>query len=128
LISSDEPSTSYGPPNKQCKLSSLLREATSAILCGTLGAPEGEKSNEEKMRDEVEEYPKLSTIDPEMNPLKWWKYMPQISCDFKTARKYLCICASIVLHQNEYSVSVSKKRNSLKPDKVNMLVFLAKNL
>jgi len=39
-------------------------------LCGTSRAPEREQSNEEKMRDEVEEYLKLSTIDPEMNPLK----------------------------------------------------------
>jgi len=132
LISSDEPSTSNGPPNKRRKLSSLLREATSTILCGTSSSPEGEQTNEEKMRDEVEEYLKLSTIDPEMNPLKWWKIhatdFPVIS---KLARKYLCICASSSPSERVFSLSghiVSKKRNSLKPDKVNMLVFLAKNL
>jgi len=32
LISSDEPSTSNGPPNKQRKLNSLLREATSTMV------------------------------------------------------------------------------------------------
>ena len=104
----------------------------STILCGTSRAPEGEQTNEEKMRDEVEEYLKLSTINPEMNPLKWWKIhakdFPVIS---KLARKYLCICASISPSERVFSLSghiVSKKRNSLKPDKVNMLVCLAKNL
>ena len=47
LISSDEPSTSYGPPNKLRKLSSLLKEATSTILCGTSRAPEGEQARRE---------------------------------------------------------------------------------
>ena len=47
LISSDEPSTRNGPPNKQRKLSSLLMEATSTILCGTSRAPEGEQARRE---------------------------------------------------------------------------------
>ena len=101
-------------------------------MCGTSRAPEREQSNEEKMRDEVEEYLKLSTINPEMNLLKWWKIhatdFPVIS---KLARKYLCICASSSPSERVFSLSghiVSKKRNSLKPDEVNMLVFLAKNL
>ena len=101
-------------------------------MCGNLRAPEREQTSKEKMRDEVEEYLKLPTIDPEMNPLKWWKLhatdFPVIS---KLAWKYLCICASSSPSERVFSLSghiVSRKRNSLKPDKVNMLVFLAYNL
>ncbi|XP_065899760.1 E3 SUMO-protein ligase ZBED1-like [Dysidea avara] len=137
VVSGDEPSTSSGgvgcPPNKRRKLSSLLREATSTV-CSTAGTvtPGEEQTAEDKMRNEVEEYLKISTIDPEVNPLKWWKIhvtdFPVIS---KLARKYLCVCASSSPSERVFSLSghiVSKKRNVLKPHKVNMLVFLAKNL
>ena len=128
LVSADKPSTSSGgdghPPNKQCKLSSLLKEATTTVSSSTARTPEEEQTNEDKLRDEVEEYLKLSTIDPEVNPLKWWKIdFPVIS---KLARKYLCVCASKSPSGRVFSLSghiVSKKRNSSKPDKVNMLVF-----
>jgi len=69
------------------------------------------------MRDEVEEYLKLSTINPEMNPLKWWKIhatdFPLIS---KLTEKQLCMCASSSPSERVFSLSghvVSKKRNSL---------------
>ena len=67
-----------------------------------------------------------------MNLLKWWKIhatdFPVIS---KLARKSLWICASSSPSERVFSLSghvMSKRRNSLKPDEVNMLVFLAKNL
>ncbi|XP_065891712.1 E3 SUMO-protein ligase ZBED1-like [Dysidea avara] len=119
VVSGDEPSTSSGgvgcPPNKQRKLSSLLREATSTV-CSTAGTvtPSKEQTAEDKMRNEVEEYLKTSTIDPEVNPLKWWKIhatdFPVIS---KLARKYLCVCASSSPSERVFSLSghiVSKKK------------------
>ena len=84
------------------------------------------------MKSQVEDYLKRNIIDPETNPLKWWSAhkvdFPVIS---KLVRKYLYICASSSPSKRVFSVSghiVSKKRNALKPNKVNMLVFLAKNL
>ena len=109
------------------KLSSWLKETRKVV--STSVAPQ---TTEQKVKSQIEDYLKRKTIDPETNPLKWWSAnevdFPVIS---KLARKYLCICASSSPSERVFSVSghiVSKKRNALKPDKVNMLVFLAKNL
>ena len=67
-----------------------------------------------------------------MNPLEWWKVheatFPTLA---KLAKKYLCICTSSVSSERAFSILrhiVSKKCYSLKPNRVNMLLFLAKNL
>ena len=115
------------PKSKRHKLRSWLKEATQVV--STSVTPQ---TTEQKVNSQVEEYLKCNIIDPETNPLKWWSAhevdFPVIS---KLARKYLCICASSSPSERVFSTSghiVSKKRNALKPDKVNMLVFLAKNL
>ena len=49
----------------------------------------------------------------------------------KLARKYLCICGTSYFSERLFSVAgniVTAKRSLLKPHKVHMLVFLAKNL
>ena len=112
---------------KDGKLSSWLKKATQVV--STSVRPQ---TAEQKVNSQVEDYLKRNIIDPETNPLKWWSAhevdFPVIS---KLAKKYLCICTSSSPSERVFSVSghiVSKKRNALKPDKVNMLVFLAKNL
>ena len=74
----------------------------------------------------------LPVPDIDDNPLKWWKFeesrLPTLS---KVARKYLCVCATSVESERTFSTGgniVTKKRSSLKPNKVNQLIFLAKNL
>ena len=123
----DSTSESDVPQSKRRKLSSWLKEATQVL--STSVRPQ---TAEQKVNSQVEDYLKRNIIDPETNPLKWWSAhevdFPVIS---KLAKKYLCICASSSPSERVFSVSghiVSKKRNALKPDKVNMLVFLAKNL
>ena len=87
---------------------------------------------EEEMRKEFEKYQALPHLDHEDDPLTWWKYhshnFPNLS---KLAKRYLCIPATSCASERLFSTSghiVNKNRSKLKPAKVNMLVFLAKNL
>ena len=100
--------------SKGRKLSSWLKEATQVVSTSVTPQTAQQK-----------DYLKQNIVDPETNPLKWWSAhevdFPVIS---KLAKKYLCICASSLPSERVFSVSghiVSKKRNALKPDKVNML-------
>ena len=86
----------------------------------------------ERAHAELVVYMQEDAIDMEENPLQWWKLnetrLPLLS---RVARKYLCICASSAASERIFSTAgntVTPQRSQLKPDKVNMLVFLAKNL
>lgn len=81
---------------------------------------------------ELNSYLLSPTIDSEADPLAWWRLhqvsYPKLS---KLARKYLCIPATSSPSERLFSTSgnvVTCQRTCLKPNKVNMLVFLAKNL
>ncbi|XP_026028480.1 zinc finger BED domain-containing protein 1-like [Astatotilapia calliptera] len=81
---------------------------------------------------ELNSYLLSTAIDSEEDPLAWWKLhkmtFPQLS---KLARKYLCIPASSSPSERLFSTSgniVTCQRTCLKPWRVNMLVFLNKNL
>ena len=61
---------------------------------------------------------------------KWKAHMIVLPTKAKLALKYLCVRANSSPSEKIFSCSghiVSKKRTLLKPDKVNMLVFLSKN-
>lgn len=86
----------------------------------------------QRMDKEMNRYERSPRADPSSDPLQWWKlnsnHYPVLS---QVAKKYLCICASSSASERVFSTSghiVSKRRNGLKPDKIDMLVFLAKNL
>ena len=81
----------------------------------------------------MENYLKHNIIDPETNLLKRWSaHEVGFPVNYiKIGKKYLCICVSSSPSERVFSMSgyiVSKKRNALKPDKVNMLVFSTKTL
>ena len=88
----------------------------------------------QQLQAEVEAYkisPKLGIYSDE-TPLMWWKnhstVYPLLG---KLSRRYLCICATSCTSERQFSTSgniVTSSRSSLKPTKVNMLVFLAQNL
>ena len=71
-------------------------------------------------------------IDGEENPLTWWKTnQGRFPLMARLARKYLCICATSAPSEHVFSTASSVAtpiRSLLKPEKVNMLVFLARNL
>ncbi len=80
----------------------------------------------------METYLSRPKLDLEDEPLLWWKrHATEIPILATLARKYLCVCATNVASECLFSTSgaiVTPRRSCLKPDKVNMLVFLANNL
>ncbi|KAK7944766.1 hypothetical protein WMY93_000494 [Mugilogobius chulae] len=87
---------------------------------------------EDVVEAELTSYMYAAVIDGEEDPLAWWKAhkinFPQLS---KLARKYLCVPATSAASERLFSTGgniVTCTRSSLKPAKVDMLVFLAKNL
>nr|XP_054600178.1 E3 SUMO-protein ligase ZBED1-like [Nothobranchius furzeri] len=81
---------------------------------------------------ELQGYLQAGTLDTEEDPLGWWKLsqnlFPRLSI---LAKKYLCIPATSASSERVFSTGgnvVNCLRASLKPDHVNRLVFLAKNL
>ncbi|KAK0153312.1 Zinc finger BED domain-containing protein 1 [Merluccius polli] len=104
------------PKKKKSSLGSLLgkRAATAATL-----------TDEQEMTMYLQEM----AIDGEEDPLTWWKTnKKRFPFMAKLARKYLCICATSTPSERVFSTAgsvVTPIRSLLKPDKVNMLVFLA---
>ncbi len=113
------------PPSKRKKLGSWLKEAQPDSGNSTL-------TIEASVRKEVENYLLAPKADAESNPFLWWQaHALSYRILAQLAKRYLCICASSSASERVFSTSgdiVSRKRSTLKPDKVNMLVCLAKNL
>ena len=89
-------------------------------------------SKADRIRTELATYLLISEISEDADPLQWWKKheenFPRIC---KLARKYLSIPATSAPSERLFSVGggvVTCHRASLKPDAVDRLVFLAKNL
>ncbi|XP_070404795.1 E3 SUMO-protein ligase ZBED1 isoform X1 [Nothobranchius furzeri] len=81
---------------------------------------------------ELQGYLQAGTLDTEEDPLGWWKpsqnLFPRLSI---LAKKYLCIPATRASSERVFSTGghvVNCLCASLKPDHVNRLVLLAKNL
>ena len=86
----------------------------------------------ELIRQELQSYLSTANVDSEMDPLEWWKVhevnFPKVS---QLAQKYLCIPATSSPSERVFSTGgniVTCQRAALKPDKVDKLIFLAKNL
>ncbi|XP_073716552.1 E3 SUMO-protein ligase ZBED1-like [Misgurnus anguillicaudatus] len=111
------------PKKKKC-LGSFFKVTTAA------GPPPLQQ--DQAIALELQSYLQTETLDAEEDPLKWWRehhrVYPRLS---NLARKYLCIPATSSSSERVFSTGgniVSCLRSSLKPDHVDRLVFLAKNL
>ena len=89
-------------------------------------------TDEQDVEAELNSYLLAPEVDGETNPLEWWKThctsYPRVSF---LAKRYLCIPATSSPSERAFSTSgniVSCHRAALKPDVVDRLVFLAKNL
>ncbi len=111
------------PAAKKKTLGDLLKSRTTSA-----SAPIPKRARAD---NELTRYLQEESIDSNANPLFWWRdnqsRYPLLS---KVARKYMCICATSTPSERVFSVAgniVTPMRSSLKPHKVNMLVFLARN-
>ncbi|XP_053298983.1 E3 SUMO-protein ligase ZBED1 [Pleuronectes platessa] len=117
------------PSNKKAKrsLGSLLKTSP-----GPTTPTASSMQLEQALEAELNSYLLSPTIDSEADPLAWWKlHQVTYSKLSKLARRYLCIAATSSPSERLFSTSgnvVTCQRACLKPSKVNMLVFLAKNL
>ena len=91
-----------------------------------------EKQQRQQATKEVDDYLSASRLDFEEDPLLWWKGQAlNYPILRRVAQKYLCICAISSPSEQLFSTAgnvVSSFRSTLKLDKVDMLVFLSKNL
>ena len=90
------------------------------------------EQHRQQVNTEVQNYLSASRLDVEEDPLQWWKAQPLNYPSLgKVAQKYLCICAISYVSERLFSTVgnvVSSFRATLKPNKVDMVVFLSKNL
>ncbi|XP_067303173.1 E3 SUMO-protein ligase ZBED1-like [Pseudorasbora parva] len=115
------------PSRKKMTLGSMLQKKADAMA-----GPVGIGTAEDRVGAEITAYCLEPVTQGDEDPLLWWKNaagrFPKMS---RVARKYLCVCATSTPSERVFSTAgkvVGPQRALLKPDKVNMLVFLAKNL
>ena len=125
----NEHTTQEEPVHKRRKLSSYLQASKRQA------EPEDNLTPESYYKAELKHYMIISKPDPESKLLQWWKMnhvsFPVLSVLSQLAKKYLSNCASSSASERLFSTAgniSTKKKNSLKPDKLNILVFLARNL
>ena len=109
------------PPPKKIKpsLGSLLGKAKQPVTL----------TEEQRANAEVTAYLQEDALDGDSDPLAWWKANEnRFPLMAKIASKYLCICATSSPSERVFSTAgnvVTPLRSLLKPEKVNMLVFLS---
>ncbi|XP_035994647.1 zinc finger BED domain-containing protein 1-like [Fundulus heteroclitus] len=122
----DEPTAA--PLTKKKRLSDLLqnRRAERTVQTQTT-YPKREQADAE-----LTKFLQEDAIDASCDPLMWWcdnqKRYPLMA---NLAKKYMCICATSTSSERMFSTAghiATPERSCLKPHKLNMLVFLARNL
>ncbi|XP_008290990.1 zinc finger BED domain-containing protein 1-like isoform X2 [Stegastes partitus] len=134
MVMEDSPDLDNSPPAAKAKkktLASFFQNST--CMPSTTSTPTTFLVQcRDAVTTELTTYTYMPAVVPEEDPLKWWKHhkinFPLLS---KLAQKYLCIQATSSASERAFSASgnvVSAHRSCLKPEKVDMLVFLSKNL
>ena len=115
------------PAKKKRTLGSLLKMGETEETGSSAQVLPGEAINVE-----LSLYLQEVRLDAESDPLEWWKLheitFPMLS---KVAKKFLAVPATSAASERLFSRSgkiATPTRASLKPDKVEMLVFLSTNI
>ena len=119
---------SSAPPRKKGKFSAVFGTSSSSSSRANMY----DVSISDRVKREVDMYLQYPSLDIDESPLKWWRIecnrMPMLSV---AVRKYLCKFATSVSSERVFSVGeqqVNSRHGRLNPQKVNNLIFLAKNL
>ncbi|KAK1898959.1 Zinc finger BED domain containing protein 1 [Dissostichus eleginoides] len=128
-----EEETPDGPsaPKRKASSSSLLVSLLGRSFTDTEGTAEP-KTPYASAEEEMERYCKASSLPLTEDPLNWWRVheitFPLLS---RVSKRYLCIPGTSVSAERVFSTAgdvVTAKRSTLKPEHVDQLVFLQKNL
>ncbi|XP_057689438.1 E3 SUMO-protein ligase ZBED1-like [Corythoichthys intestinalis] len=121
-----EPCTSSLPKRPKRSLGSFFKE--SEVLPWTTSV----LSCQQAIEGELKSYLVSPAQDSDGNPLQWWRehhaHFPSLS---KIAKKYLCVPATSSPPERVFNSGgniVTCFKSCLKPEMVNMLVFLSRNL
>ncbi|KAM3842487.1 E3 SUMO-protein ligase ZBED1 [Diretmus argenteus] len=108
------------------------RTNTLGRLLGRAKQPTATIPAEQRAKSQITSYLQEDVIDGGDTPLGWWREngsrFPLLA---NMARKYLCVTTTSSPSERVFSVAgtiVTPHRNLLKPERVNQLIFLAKNL
>lgn len=118
-------SSSENQPAKRIKtLGRLLGRAKPSVSTST--------PVDQRAKSEITSYLQEEVIDGDDKPLDWWKEnRRRFPLMANLAKKYLCVTATSTPSERVFSAAgniITPLRSLLKPEKVNQLVFLAKNL
>nr|XP_055027515.1 E3 SUMO-protein ligase ZBED1-like [Misgurnus anguillicaudatus] len=113
------------PPKKKMTLGAFFKNSAPS----TTPHPQSEKT---KIETELATYLLIPDIEPDTDPLEWWKlHQPNFPRLSLLAKKYLSIPATSAPSERVFSVGggiVTCNRACLKPEVVDRLIFLAKNV
>ena len=116
------------PPTKKSNLGSLFKDTAEETRDQPVISPE------QQIKAELNAYEAIPQLDPEEDPLQWLEYRVhtfQLCASLhKLAQSYFSVCATSSPSEQFKTAGniVTTHRASLKPNNVDMLVFLAKNL
>ena len=113
-------------PKKKNTLGSFFKTTE-----GTKPRPSPQQQ-QQAIASELQSYLQSGNLDNEEDPLSWWREHQRLyPRPAKLAKRYLCIPATSSPSERVFSTGgnvVTCLRSSLKPENVDRLVFLSKNL
>ncbi len=117
------------PATKKKRLCDLLQNRRTQLTCHQTQASIPKRVQADA---ELTKFLQEEALDASSDPLMWWRdnheRFPLLA---KLAQKYMCICATSTSSERMFSTAgniATPERSCLKPHKVNMLVFLSRNL
>lgn len=132
LTSQDSQDTSYQEDSQDDMPAAKKAKSNKKSALDILLGPEENNEENVNLADEVETYLQSKSPPRSTNIFEWWKINePRYPNIARLARSMLCIPATSTAAERIFSsagITVSKRRSCLKPENVDKILFLNKNL